>query len=183
MAGSDDSVLTFEDDDGVLDGDGCHDSPGEDFDGDGFTDDAEAGMLLCLNALNDDAPDDAVANDGCPGGPPQAGAFSEAQISLGTNAGYPCGFNSWPADLWDQPPLSANKITVQDLTAFLAPAYRLNTSPGHPNFNARWDLYPGKGIFANTINAQDLTVLVTLFPPMLNGARALNGPVCPHPSQ
>jgi hypothetical protein len=31
---SDDSTLTFEDYDGVLDTDGCHDSPGDDFDGD-----------------------------------------------------------------------------------------------------------------------------------------------------
>jgi CSLREA domain-containing protein len=39
---TDDSVLVFEDYDGVLDADGCHDSPGDDFDGDGFTDDVEA---------------------------------------------------------------------------------------------------------------------------------------------
>ena len=39
---SDDVTRTFEDDDGVLDTDGCHDSPGEDFDGDGYTDDNEA---------------------------------------------------------------------------------------------------------------------------------------------
>jgi len=32
----------FEDWDGVLDGDGCHDAPGDDFDGDGFSDEAEA---------------------------------------------------------------------------------------------------------------------------------------------
>ncbi|HET9477036.1 MAG TPA: hypothetical protein VFP63_06080, partial [Dehalococcoidia bacterium] len=101
---------------------------------------------------------------------------------VGTNAAYPCGFNSWPADLWDQPPLSANKITVQDLTSFIAPVRRLNTSSG-PNFSARWDLLPGAGIFSNTINVQDMTALVTLTPPMLNGARALNGPVCPLPSQ
>ncbi|HET9476702.1 MAG TPA: hypothetical protein VFP63_04355, partial [Dehalococcoidia bacterium] len=138
--------LMFEDYDGVLDTDGCHDSPGEDFDGDGFTDDAEA-------------------------------------LTIGTNAGYPCGYNSWPADLWDQPPLSANKITVQDLTSFIAPVRRLNTSAGNPNFSTRWDLLPGKGIFSNTINVQDMTALVTLAPPMLNGARALNGPACPYPSQ
>jgi hypothetical protein len=34
--------LAFEDWDGVLDGDGCHDSPGDDFDGDSFTDELEA---------------------------------------------------------------------------------------------------------------------------------------------
>ena len=138
--------LMFEDYDGVLDTDGCHDSPGEDFDGDGFTDDAEA-------------------------------------LTIGTNAGYPCGGNSWPADLLDQGPLSANKITLQDLASFVAPVRHLNTSPGNPNFNARWDLVPGKGVFANTINLQDMAAIVILAPPMLNGARALNGPSCPMPSQ
>ncbi|HEU4759484.1 MAG TPA: choice-of-anchor Q domain-containing protein [Dehalococcoidia bacterium] len=38
---TDDVVLTFEDYDGVIDVDGCHDSPGDDFDGDGFTDERE----------------------------------------------------------------------------------------------------------------------------------------------
>jgi hypothetical protein len=52
-----------------------------------------------------------------------------------------------------------------------------------PNFSARWDLAPGNGVFLTTINVQDLSILVTLHPPMLNGARALNGPVCPLPSQ
>ncbi|HSP56454.1 MAG TPA: right-handed parallel beta-helix repeat-containing protein, partial [Dehalococcoidia bacterium] len=102
---------------------------------------------------------------------------------VGTNAGYPCGGNSWPADLWDQPPFSANKITVQDLTSFLAPVYRMNTSPGDANFSARWDILPGRGLFAKNINVQDLTLLITLTPPMLNGARALNGPTCPYPAQ
>ncbi|HSP54965.1 MAG TPA: hypothetical protein VLS25_05200, partial [Dehalococcoidia bacterium] len=143
---TDDVTLTFEDKDGVLDSDGCHDSPGADFDGDGFTDDNEA-------------------------------------LFIGTNAGYPCGFNNWPADLWDQPPFSANKITVQDLTSFLAPVYRMNTSPGDANFSARWDILPGKGLFAKNINVQDLTLLITLTPPMLNGARALSGPTCPYPAQ
>jgi hypothetical protein len=38
----DDSVLTFEDYDNVLNTDGCHDSPGDDRDGDGYTDEVEA---------------------------------------------------------------------------------------------------------------------------------------------
>ena len=143
---SDDVTRTFEDDDGVLDTDGCHDSPGEDFDGDGFTDDAEA-------------------------------------LTIGTNAGYPCGFNGWPADLFDQGPLSANKITLQDLASFVAPVRHLNTNPGDGNFSARWDLVPGKGAFLNTINLQDMAAIVILAPPMLNGVRALNGPACPVPSQ
>ena len=39
---TDDSVLTFEDYDNVLNTDGCHDSPGDDRDGDGYTDEIEA---------------------------------------------------------------------------------------------------------------------------------------------
>jgi hypothetical protein len=39
---TDDSVLTFEDYDAVLNTDGCHDSPGDDRDGDGYTDEDEA---------------------------------------------------------------------------------------------------------------------------------------------
>jgi len=38
---TDDTQLTFEDYDTILDNDGCHDSPGDDRDGDGFTDEAE----------------------------------------------------------------------------------------------------------------------------------------------
>jgi hypothetical protein len=163
--------------------DGVPDASDTDDDNDGFTDEVEAGTPLCGNGVNDDPLDDAVVDDGCPGGPAQAGAFSEGLLRIGTNPLYPCGGNSWPADLWDLPPLSANKITVQDVTSFIAPERHLGTSPGNDFFNSRWDLAPGKGVFLTTINLQDLSILVTLYPPMLNGARALNGPVCPLPSQ
>ncbi|MEX0800109.1 MAG: choice-of-anchor Q domain-containing protein [Dehalococcoidia bacterium] len=57
--------LAWEDRDGVLDTDGCHDSPGDDFDGDGFTDELEAlaigtnpGRGCALTAAtNDEDPD------------------------------------------------------------------------------------------------------------------------------
>ena len=48
---TDDVVLTFEDYDGVIDTDGCHDSPGDDFDGDTFSDDTEA-LFLGTNPMN-----------------------------------------------------------------------------------------------------------------------------------
>jgi hypothetical protein len=38
-------ALSFEDYDGVIGGDGCHDSPGNDFDGDTFRDELEALFL------------------------------------------------------------------------------------------------------------------------------------------
>ena len=59
------SPYAFEDWDGILDWDGCHDSPGDDFDGDGFTDEVEAlaigtnpgrGCALTATA-NDEDPD------------------------------------------------------------------------------------------------------------------------------
>jgi hypothetical protein len=52
-------LLMWEDKDGVLDTDGCHDSPGDDFDGDGFTDDAEVFTHL-TDAGNPDTDADTV---------------------------------------------------------------------------------------------------------------------------
>jgi hypothetical protein len=63
---TDDVALTFEDYDGILDGDGCHDSPGDDRDGDGFTDEAE---ILKIGTRADDPcgsdawPADLAGND------------------------------------------------------------------------------------------------------------------------
>jgi hypothetical protein len=63
----------------------------------------------------------------------------------------------------------------------LAPARRLDTSPGHAYFNMRYDLVPGRGMFSNWINISDVTALTageTGHPPMFGGARALDGPAC-----
>jgi Tol biopolymer transport system component len=181
-----DDVLTyqFEDRDGVLDTDGCHDSPGEDFDSDGYSDDVEAGVTLCGNALNDDNADDAVVNDGCPGGPPVAGSFSEGQARTGTDAGYPCGGASWPSDL-DTQPFSFNELDIFDLTSFLAPTRRLDSSPPNVKYETRWDLRPGRETFAQWINIQDITALLgggTGNPPMFGNTRAF-GKVCPLAAQ
>lgn len=81
-------------------------------------------------------------------------------------------------------PDSTNRLNVVDLTSFLAPVRRLDTSPGHSNFDQRWNLVPGRGLFANWIAVNDLTALLagpTGFPPMLGGAKAFNGPSCPFP--
>ncbi len=62
---ADDNPRTTEDFDGVLDSDGCYDPPGADYDGDGWTDDAEV-LFLGTNAArycpltsvpNDEEPD------------------------------------------------------------------------------------------------------------------------------
>ena len=146
---TDDVVKTFEDYDGVLDTDGCHDSPGEDFDGDGYTDDDEA-------------------------------------LKIGTNAGYPCGINGWPSNLFEPMPPAppTNSLTIQDVTSFVAPVRHFDSSPGdEPLYNPRWDIRPGAGALPKWINIQDVLQLVagpTGNPPMLNGARAF-GQTCPLP--
>jgi hypothetical protein len=76
-------------------------------------------------------------------------------------------------------PNSTNKVTVTDLTSFLAPQRRINTSPGDGGYDKRWDLAPGAGLFTKVINISDLTSVIMVAPPMLYGARAFNGPPCP----
>jgi hypothetical protein len=137
--------LQFEDYDGVVDIDGCHDSPGEDFDGDGYTDEDEA-------------------------------------LSIGTDAGYPCGINGWPSNLNDDG-FSFNRLDILDVTSFVAPVRHFEKSPGDPGFDARWDIRPGAGGFPKWINITDITTLTagpTGNPPMLGGARAFDRD-CPFP--
>lgn len=96
-----------------------------------------------------------------------------AEIYLGTKPDLRCGVDAWPADFNND-----KKVDISDITSFMAPIRRLDTSPGDANYNRRWDLVPGKGIFAKDINLQDLTLLTTFAPPMFNGVGAFNGPTC-----
>ena len=75
-------------------------------------------------------------------------------------------------------PNTVNRITIQDLTSFIAPIRRINTNPGDPGgvYNVRWDISPGAGLFSKAINIQDLTALITTAPPMFNNQRAFNYP-------
>ena len=96
-----------------------------------------------------------------------------------------CGTDAWPSDIVaGGTPDSTNRVTLTDLTSFLAPVRRLNTSPPQSGFSPRWDLVPGPGTFLNYINLQDMTATLaadTGLPPMLGGARAFNGRPCPWP--
>jgi hypothetical protein len=156
-----------------------------DDDNDGYTDDAEAGVPLCTSAGNDDAFDDAVANDGCPGGPAQAGAYSEALFKIGTNPLDPCGGDGWGSDIFDTGG-SANKLDIQDITSYIGPVRRIDKNPNQAGYGMRWDLFPGKGAFSAFINIQDITTLLNgpgaspAYPPMLGGLRAF-GKTCPFP--
>jgi hypothetical protein len=91
-----------------------------------------------------------------------------------------CGVDGWPADLIGGA-FSGNKINVQDLATFLGPVRHLNTDIGANPGNVRWDLVPGGGALPDDINIIDMANIVALAPPMLGGARALNGPSCPWP--
>ncbi|HSP54696.1 MAG TPA: hypothetical protein VLS25_03830 [Dehalococcoidia bacterium] len=158
---------------------------GPDTDGDGYSDEAEAGTPLCGDSRNEDgliafgASDDGVVDDGCPGGPPQEGSFSEAQFNIGTNPLDSCGTDGNPADFVSGG-RSLNRIDVTDLTTFLAPTRRLDSSPGQAAFNKRWDIVPGRGPFNNWINIADLMSVITVRPPASpwNGTRAFGGPAC-----
>jgi len=170
------------------DGDSLGNACDPDDDNDGYSDIAEAGAPLCGNGIDDDGvifggADDGVVDDGCPGGPAQVGSYSEAQFKIGLGGQDPCGLDGWPSDfLSGGIPDSTNRVTVLDMTSFLAPVRRLDSSPGHPNFDKRWDLVPGRGLFATWINVNDLAALISGpsgFPPMLGGAKAFGGPVCP----
>ncbi len=153
---------------------------GFDCDGDGYTGTVEAGTPLCGNGVNDDRVVAAVIDDGCPGGPAQAGSFSEGQFNIGTSDQDPCGAD-WPTNVYSLSGPSENDIDIQDILDFFAPVPRVNTNPGDPDFSSRRDLIPGSGGLGFWLNVQDLLAVIVDAPPMLAGVTAINGPPCPWP--
>ena len=127
---------------------------------------------VCIPAHNDDDDD----NDG----------YTDVdEGSIGTSPNDPCGTDGWASDLFDGG-ASVNKLTIQDVTSFVAPVRHFDTSATDPqpsNYSPRWDIRPGAGALPKDINIQDVLQLVagpTGNPPMLNGARAF-GQSCPFP--
>ncbi|HSP55182.1 MAG TPA: thrombospondin type 3 repeat-containing protein [Dehalococcoidia bacterium] len=109
---------------------------------------------------------------------------AEAHVFSDTNVRDqdPCGTADWPADLVSGGvPDSTNRLTITDLTSFLAPVRHINTSETDAGYDVRWDLVPGAGLFSKVINISDLTSVIVVGPPMLGGARAFNGLSCPWP--
>lgn len=105
--------------------------------------------------------------------------FAEAvEAHVGTGSNDPCGNDGWPADL-DPSGASANNLNLQDLTSFIFPSpSKLNTSPGDPGWDQRYDLVPN-----DTVTLSDLTALIfgpAAYPRMLEGSQAFNGPSCPY---
>jgi len=101
------------------------------------------------------------------------GFYDDAEWHVGTAPTARCGVDGWPADLYSQG-ISSNRVDVLDITSFLAPVRRLDTSPGNGAYNVRWDLQPGRGVINNDINVTDVISLLVVTPPMLNGERAFN---------
>jgi hypothetical protein len=108
------------------------------------------------------------------------GYIDSDEAHVGTAPGVQCGFNGWPADLWSAG-WSGNRVDVQDIVSFLVPTRIIDTSPGNPNYDVRWDLVPGSGgVLTQDINVQDIISIIILRPPMLGGEKAL-GQDCPGP--
>jgi hypothetical protein len=111
------------------------------------------------------------------------GYTDAAEANVGTRADKPCG-DGWPSNLIHSG-LSFNRLDLEDMSSFVAPVRRLNSSLGDLNFNVRWDLVPGTTV-GETINVQDMAALSPsssssmMYPPMLSGAQAF-GQTCPWP--
>lgn len=106
---------------------------------------------------------------------------TELFVGMANGDRDPCGTDGWPAEFVSGTPgsFSYNKINIQDLTSYLAPVRRLDTSPGDPGYAVRWDIVPGNSGLAKEINIADMSSMISLAPPMLDGVTAFNGPSCP----
>jgi uncharacterized protein YkwD len=108
-----------------------------------------------------------------------------AETHLGTNPNDPCGNPDfaragWPSAAWpaDLSIASPNRVDLLDLSTFVAPVRRFNTSPGDPGYDSRWDLVPGGGALPKEINIMDVSALVTARASMFGSQRVFNGPSC-----
>jgi len=143
--------------------------------------------------LDDDG--DASIDEALPGGAANFDCDGDGYTGTAENHVYggaggrdqdSCGNNGWPADLVPSTgnPALANRIKLVDLSSFIAPAPRkLGTDPGDAGYNVRWDVVPGNGASPpKDIILTDVSNIAPLLePPMLGGAKAFDGPVCPWP--
>jgi hypothetical protein len=162
-----------EDFDGVIDTDGCHDSPDDDYDGDGLGDEFEV-FTLATDPVNPDTDGDSHIDgaDNCPAWPNPAQAlpawpvdtndadcdgFSTAdETYFGTDPTAACGFTAggdlasdkWPVDLFE-----SNTINTTDVLQ-LRPVFNQAVTPE----TQRFDLFP-----SGNINTTDVLQLRPFF--------------------
>jgi len=130
--------------------------------------------------------------DDCDADDDNDGYDDAAEAAIGTVATVNCGLHTttppiyslaWPADVFSgvSIPETTDRVTIGDLSSFVAPVRYLGTNVGtHPG-DARWDISPGPGPLPVDINVIDLSTLVagpTGNPSMFGGARAFSGPAC-----
>ena len=141
-----------------------------DCDGDGYSGDAEDHVYSYIGQLDGD-------QKTCQEYDTNFTAVDPNQTAANPSLRWPSDFNNagLPLD-------SFNKITILDLTSFLAPVKYMNTDLGTNPGDVRWDLTPGAGVFLTDLNIQNLTAMLagsSGAPPMLGGAKAFGGPECP----
>jgi Thrombospondin type 3 repeat/Right handed beta helix region len=164
-------ALVWEDSDGVLDTDGCHDSPGDDFDGDGLTDDSEVFAHLTNAAIPDTDADRVIDGpDNCRLWPNPSqtvpawaltlndsdcdGFTQSREIYLTTNPTMHCAAtitandegtpDFWPLDMND-----SRQINTVDVGAFVSKLGLDNTEVG---WTARLDLNQSTNGIINTVD-------------------------------
>ena len=114
------------------------------------------------------------------------GFSNSVEYYLGTNPTRACAASSadigqngssnvWPGDLFASG-ASFNKIDIQDVTRFVAPNRLLDQNASADT--RRWDVVPGRGLFATDINIIDATEIILFTAPMFGGARALDHAPC-----
>ena len=141
-----------------------------DCDGDGFTGTAEDNVYSYIGQFDGD-------QKTCQEYDTNFTAVDPNQTAATPSLRWPPDFNRVPSPLD-----SFNRLNILDLTSFLAPVKYFGTNLGTNPGDIRWDLTPGKGVFVTDINVQDITAMIagsSGAPPMLGGAKALFGPVCP----
>jgi hypothetical protein len=192
LAGPDNCINVSNTSQTNTDGDSFGDACDLDDDNDGVNDTTDNCPLVAnASQANYDLQwGDTQGGDACDPEDDGDGYSDAAEANVGTLNPDPCGnlvtipgnafptSSAWPADLRSDT-FSLNKVNISDLGTFTVPFRRINTSPGDPNYNVRWDLSPGTGGLGKRINVIDLSTMTTTYPLMFGGTtRAFGGPTC-----